>query len=78
MANDMVNHPQHYTDGKIECIEYIQDKLTPEEFKGYIKGNVIKYLTRERHKNGEEDIRKAQWYLNRLVSALEKDGAGDG
>lgn len=67
---DNVNHPSHYTEGKIECIEYIEDKLTPEEYRGYIKGNVLKYITREKHKNGDEDIRKAKWYLDRLVSRL--------
>lgn len=67
---DNVNHPLHYTEGKIECIEYIEDKLTPEEYRGYIKGNVLKYITREKHKNGDEDIRKAKWYLDRLVSRL--------
>lgn len=68
--NDKVNHPAHYNTGKIECIDYIEDKLSPEEFRGYIKGNVIKYLTRERHKNGDEDIRKAKWYLDRLCGSL--------
>lgn len=76
-THDAVNHPSHYTTGGIECINYIQEKLTPEEFRGYIKGNVIKYLTREQHKNGDEDIRKAQWYLNRLADTLTKDGGGD-
>lgn len=71
-THDAVNHPSHYTTGGIECIDYIQEKLTPEEFRGYIKGNVIKYLTREQHKNGDEDIRKAQWYLNRLADTLTK------
>lgn len=70
--HDAVNHPNHYTTGGIECIEYIQEKLTPEEFRGYIKGNVIKYLTREQHKNGDEDILKARWYLNRLADTLKK------
>lgn len=69
---DNVNHPSHYTEGKIECIEYIEDKLTPEEYRGYIKGNVLKYITREKHKNGDEDIRKAKWYLDRLVNRLEE------
>ena len=69
-THDAVNHPSHYTTGGIEFIDYIQGKLTPEEFRGYIKGNVIKYLTREQHKNGDEDIRKAQWYLNRLADTL--------
>ena len=71
-THDAVNHPSHYTTGGIECIDYIQEKLTPEEFRGYIKGNVIKHLTREQHKNGDEDIRKAQWYLNRLADTLTK------
>ena len=69
-VRDNVNHPDHYTNGKIECIDYIQDKLTDDEFRGYIKGNVMKYITREKHKNGDEDIKKAQWYLNRLVDVI--------
>ena len=73
-THDAVNHPSHYTTGGIECIDYIQEKLTPEEFKGFVKGNVIKYLTREQHKNGDEDICKAQWYLNRLADTFKKGG----
>jgi len=65
--NDNVNHPSHYTEGGIECIEAIEAQLTPEEYKGYLKGNVAKYLWREKHKGGHESLRKAQWYLNRLV-----------
>jgi hypothetical protein len=68
---DNVNSPAHYTVGQIECIDYIQDKLTEEEFRGYIKGNVLKYITREKHKNGDEDLRKAKWYLDRLVVGLD-------
>ena len=71
--NDNVNSPKHYTTGGIECIDYIQDKLTPEEFRGYIKGNVLKYITRERHKNGDEDLKKAKWYLDRLISTVEQE-----
>ena len=56
---------------KIECINYIQDKLTPEEFRGYNKGNVIKYVTRERHKNGDGDLKKAKWYSDKLIDVLE-------
>ena len=69
---DNVNHPMHYTDGKIECIDYIRDKLTDEEFRGYIKGNILKYITRERLKNKDEDLRKAKWYLDRLIENLPK------
>jgi hypothetical protein len=64
----MVNSPDHYTaEGSIECIEAIEAQLTPEEFRGFLKGNVAKYVWRERHKNGREDLRKAQWYINHLV-----------
>lgn len=65
-ASDMVNHPPHYTaDGGIECIEAIEAQLTVEEFRGFLKGNVAKYVWRERHK-GKDSLKKAQWYLERL------------
>lgn len=69
---DMVNHPKHYTSGKIEVIKIMEDQLNPEEYRGYIKGQVIKYITRERHKNGLEDLEKAYWYLGRLINLLKK------
>ena len=69
---DVVNHPSHYTSGKIEVIRIIEDQLTDEEYRGYIKGQVIKYITRESRKNGLEDLKKAAWYLNRLIKRLEK------
>ena len=65
---DNVNHPSHYTDGGIECIEAIEAQLTPEEYRGYLKGNVAKYVWRERHKGGIESLQKAQWYLTQLIS----------
>jgi len=63
-AQDNVNNPPHYTQGKIECIEAIQSALTEEEFRGYCKGNAIKYIWREKHKGGDESLAKAMWYLN--------------
>jgi hypothetical protein len=63
---DNVNNPPHYTQGKIECIEAIQSALTEEEFRGYCKGNAMKYIWRERHKGGDESLAKAQWYLGSL------------
>ena len=69
---DMVNHPGHYTHGKIEVIRIMEDQLTPEEYRGYAKGQVLKYITREKYKNGFEDLKKAQWYLNRLIAYLDK------
>lgn len=65
--SDNVNNPPHYTQGGIECIDAIKSALTPEEFRGYCKGNVIKYIWRERHKGGDESIRKAGWYQGKLL-----------
>lgn len=71
--SDNVNHPEHYNTGEIEVFDFIRDKLTPEELRGYVKGNVFKYLSRERHKGGDEDLRKAKWYLDRLCEGLEEN-----
>lgn len=62
-APDMVNHPSHYADKEIEVIDYIRDTLTPEEFTGYCMGNVLKYCSRWRKKDGVQDLEKAQVYL---------------
>ena len=73
---DMVNHPPHYTQGKIECIEvikYINDKLHTEGYEGYCLGNFIKYIWRCNFKNGWEDIDKAIFYLNELLTEQQKD-----
>lgn len=64
---DMVNQPPHYQRGSVECIDAIQSALTEEEFRGYCKGNAMKYCWRERHKGGSEDLKKAVWYLERGV-----------
>jgi|TARA_R110000824_G_scaffold12806_4_gene55879 hypothetical protein len=69
---DMVNNPPHYNRHGVECIQAIRATLTDEEFRGYCKGNVLKYTWRENYKNMDEDLRKAQWYLNKLL----KDIAG--
>ena len=68
---DNVNNPSHYGQGKIEAIEYISDFLTPEEYQGYLRGNIAKYLHRFPYKNGIEDLKKAQWYLERLIEEVE-------
>ena len=67
MVDDSVNQPAHYTIGSIECIDAIRAALTPEEFRGFCKGNVIKYTWRERIKGGDESLKKAGWYLKRLT-----------
>ena len=69
---DNVNRPTHYNTGNIECIEAIEESMTPDAFKGYLKGNTMKYLWRyERKGKGLEDLKKAQWYLNRLIEEAE-------
>lgn len=69
---DNVNHPSHYTSGGIETIDFIEAKLTREEFQGYLKGNIMKYITRERMKGGYEDLRKARFYLDKLIETEPK------
>jgi hypothetical protein len=66
-----VNRPIHYGQGKIECIDYIEDFLSYEEYVGYLRGNVAKYLHRWRYKNGVEDLKKAEWYGGRLIKLQE-------
>ena len=67
------DHPHHYTVGDIECIDAIESALTPEEFDGFCKGNIIKYVWRENHKGGREDLEKAVWYLKRLIEKGRDD-----
>lgn len=66
---DVINAPPHYTQGGIECIDAIQAALSPEEFRGFLRANVMKYIWRMNHKGGMEDVRKAEWYLRRLIAA---------
>lgn len=65
---DNVNHPSHYTQGGIETVDYIKAKLTKEQFEGYCIGNVFKYVSRYRYKGGVEDLKKARWYLTKLIA----------
>lgn len=67
---DNVNHPSHYNTGSIEVINYIEDKLDYNEFTGYLTGNIIKYISRYKYKNGIEDLQKAEWYLNYLINYI--------
>lgn len=69
--HDPVSHPSHYTQGGIECIEAIKASMTKEEFHGYLKGNAMKYLWRYKQKGKpDEDLKKSNWYLNRLFEEL--------
>ena len=73
MSTDNVNNPTHYGQGSIESIAYIEDTLTEEEYVGFLRGNISKYLHRWRYKNGVEDLKKAQWYLDKLIKIQEQE-----
>jgi hypothetical protein len=70
---DKVNHPSHYTAGGIEVIDYLKSKLTQEQLIGFCTGNILKYVSRQAHKNGVEDLKKARWYLDYLIETLESN-----
>lgn len=71
---DNVNHPSHYTNnGGIECIEAIRASMDDYMYEGYLKANIIKYIWRYDKKNGTEDLKKAQVYLNWLIELKEND-----
>lgn len=68
LSQDVVNHPSHYTNGKVECIDAIESATVGKTgIEAVCVANVIKYLWRYEDKNGLEDIKKAQWYLNKLI-----------
>jgi len=66
--HDPVERPHHYNTGNIEAIDAIKESMEPQQFKGYLKGNTMKYLWRYEYKGGVEDLRKAKWYLERLIA----------
>ncbi|MGG4607001.1 DUF3310 domain-containing protein [Providencia sp. Me31A] len=69
---DNVNNPSHYASGDIECIDAMKASMTHEAFLGYLKGNIQKYVWRyEKKVNPVEDLKKARWYMNRLVEEVE-------
>ena len=72
--NDIISRPEHYTYGSIECIDAIKEAT--RDLKGeeaFCIGNAIKYLWRWKHKNGLEDLRKAQWYISRVLASENKE-----
>ena len=72
-TEDKVNNPKHYTFGEVECLDAIESALTPEEYRGYLKGVIMKYIWRSELK-GEpvQDILKAEFYLKRLIQLRRK------
>ena len=70
--DDPVNHPSHYTRGGIECIDAIKASMSPAEFRGFLKGNAMKYIWRYDAKGKPvEDLEKAMWYLTRLRNEIK-------
>ena len=73
LNNDKVNHPAHYTQGGIECIDALKAATVDKTgIEAVCVANAIKYLWRYESKNGLEDVRKAEWYIKRLVKELEE------
>ena len=72
---DNVNSPKHYLKGNKETIDVIRDCMTTDEYHGYLKGNVLKYVSRYKFK-GEplQDLHKAEWYLKRLIMEVKDNG----
>lgn len=65
VAHDPVNHPSHYTQGGIECIQAMEAAFGKEAVANFCICNAFKYVFRHEHKGGKQDIEKAEWYLNK-------------
>jgi hypothetical protein len=75
-VEDVVNNPDHYNTGSIECIDAIQESMSSVAFKGYLKGNCMKYLWRYDYKGKQvQDLQKAGWYLNKLTSIVTEENS---
>ena len=75
---DVVNNPDHYNTGNIECIEAIEESMSSVAYKGYLKGNSMKYLWRYDYKGKQvEDLQKCQWYLARLTQVVVFENEGE-
>ncbi len=70
-TSDNINNPEHYTSGGIETLDYIKAKVS--DYPSYTVGNILKYVSRYEHKNGIEDLKKAQFYLNDLIEWMESE-----
>jgi len=72
---ELVNHPQHYGgDNPHECIKVLESWMPIEQYKGFLRGNAIKYLCRVGNKDAElQELKKANWYISKLIEKLEKE-----
>lgn len=72
---EAVNSPAHYTQSGTETIDILRDSLTEEEFSGYLKGNILKYICRYKYKGMPlQDLMKSQWYLEKLIKEQRNNG----
>ena len=71
---DNVNHPAHYETGKFECIDVMKETQGIEATMDFCVCNALKYIYRHRNKNGDEDIKKADWYLKKYIELQEEKG----
>lgn len=76
-TDDVVSKPAHYNNYEMETIEAIKGQSTTDEFSGFLKGNIIKYIARYKFKNGVEDLNKAKFYLSVLIGITEGDSLTD-
>ena len=71
---DLIHKPEHYNHTDVETIDTIQGDLTSEEFRGHLKAQVIRYLSRYRYKDIPIlDLNKSKWYLDKLITEVEQD-----
>ena len=74
---EQINSPSHYNSNTMETINLIRDSMESDEYRGYLKGNIFKYVSRYRYKEQEnpyKDLLKAQWYLCKLIEDVKNDG----
>jgi hypothetical protein len=70
-TEELVNNPPHYNQNAMETIDVLENSLPRVHFFGYLRGNILKYMLRYEYKGGKEDLKKARWYLNRLINTLD-------
>ncbi len=75
-TEDVVNHPSHYrSKNGVESIGFVEEFISElTGWRAFFTGNVLKYMVRWNKKNGVEDLKKAKWYLERLISKIEAEG----
>lgn len=75
MKKEMVNHPEHYNgDSPYECIKVLKAWMSEEEYRGFLRGNAIKYLCRVGKKDeAVQELKKASWYTNKLIESFEEE-----